>query len=97
MNRGSQNNMNYFSPLKIQRYKLVVRLSGRHEELEGGSVCAAAYIRKIGLKKDLEKIRNAEMGKIREKKNASCTTFMENKRGSASTLREVTTWKRLSL
>jgi hypothetical protein len=40
-------------------------------------MCAAAYHRQICCNKELEKIRNAEMGKIRKKKNAIRATFME--------------------
>jgi hypothetical protein len=92
MNRRSRDNLSTGNPDEIGRSSF-----SRSTKTRKSAQVPELTIRKIVLNKDSEKIRNAETGKIREKKNASCTTFMENKRGSASTLREVTTWKRLSL
>jgi hypothetical protein len=47
---------------KSSSMKLVVRLSGAARRPGSRPMCAGAYIRKIGLDKNSEKIRNAEMG-----------------------------------
>lgn len=51
-----------FATLKIQRYEMIIRLSGREKKPGRRLSVQELSIRKISFKKDFKKIRNAEMG-----------------------------------
>jgi hypothetical protein len=51
-----------FSLSKIQQYEIGRSSFSRSTKTRKSAQCAGAYIRKIGLDKNSEKIRNAEMG-----------------------------------